>query len=146
MDYRRWASAQTLSGVIGTSLLIHGLYAILTFERSGPPCHFCAIEPGLAGPFLEIGLGVPLAVLGTAVFSTDRFNPTVGLPRTVYGTLLVGSVLTLGATVYVMFTHGYGIIVAGPVMLLGFVVIFIGIVAGIVVSLRPDEPSAAGPD
>lgn len=123
---RNWASAQTVSGAAGGLLLLHALFAISTFERTGPPCHFCAIEPGLGLSLLEIGFGVPLAVISVAVFSTERYDPTFELTRSARYTLLAGSILALGGMLFVAATMGYGIMLGGPVMLIGYLLITLG--------------------
>lgn len=46
MDYRRIASAQSAVATAGAGLFLHAAYGYVTFDPSGPPCHFCAVAPG----------------------------------------------------------------------------------------------------
>lgn len=110
----------------GAALLAHATYGYLTFEPTGPPCHFCAVDPGLALPLLELGVGVPVAALAVALASGPRFDPAVEvspLPRALLG---VGGGLALVGGGFTAITGGYGIVYGGPLALLGLLLLACG--------------------
>lgn len=88
---------------------------------------------------VEFGAVVPVAVAAAAVLSAPRYSPTARLTRPVRLTLATGSTLALGGLLLLLVTMGYGILLAVPIIVAGYAVMFAGVVAAAVTSLRGDE-------
>lgn len=127
------ALAQFACAALAVVLFCHALVALVTFTpEPGPGCHFCAIQPGLGGVVLELGLGVPAFVVVAAGLGAERFDPWVPLSPTVRRSLLGGAALVLLGTTFTVATMGYGILYGGPVAIVGYLGIGGGVVLGVV--------------
>lgn len=125
--WRSWTGLALVA--VGVAALAHGAYGFATFEPSGPPCHFCAVEPGLAGPLLEVMVAPSVAAFGATVDGPSLARSLPGLSGRQQWLLRAGAALPVAGGALLFLAGPYGIVFAAPVVLVGWLLVAVGGIA-----------------